>query len=79
MGPALGSVCTETESRLGIEIARCKASLHKLSNSDQMTETSLSLGCVCVPTIAEHAARSGVAMLAQLKCDFAANNNGMDT
>lgn len=79
MGPALGSVCIETESRLGIEIARCKASLHKLSNSDQMTKTPLSLGCVRVPTIAEHAARSGVAMLAQLKCDFAANNNGMDT
>ena len=56
MGPASGSVCIETERRLGIEIARCKASLHKLSNSNQMTKTPLSLGCVRVSTIAEHAA-----------------------
>ena len=56
MGPALENFCKETESRLGIEIARCKASLHKLSNSDQMTKTPLSLGCVRVSTIAEHAA-----------------------
>ena len=56
MGPALGNVCKETDSRPGIEIARCKASLHKLSNSDQMTKTPLSLGCVRVSTIAEHAA-----------------------
>ena len=56
MGPALGSVCIETESRLAIEIARYKASLHKLSNSDQITKTPLSLGCVRVSTIAEHAA-----------------------
>jgi len=38
MGPTLGNVCIETESLLGREIVRCEASLHKLSNSDQMTK-----------------------------------------